>query len=173
MSTLDLRKFPPVKIPLLVGLAVALTTGQLVTPRQGTPVNDAKTRDGNTPIPPEYVCLDEAVKATAPDGSTIFVLLQAKHSECESAVMPSPLSEEDRDLLYKMSVDASNIAALYMADEVREAHGDKRTWASMIETGVSNFRRMRTRLCARHPDMFVYQLKDSGERTAPKSCTKE
>src|SRR5712664_163191 len=71
MAPLDTRNFPPVKIPLLIGLAVALMAGQLVTPRQDTPIHDAKTRDGNTSIPPEYVCLDAAVRATAPDGGTI------------------------------------------------------------------------------------------------------
>jgi hypothetical protein len=173
MPTLGPRNFPPSKVPLLISLAAVLMTGQLVTTRQSTRTDGAQTRATNTPIPPDYVCLDEAVKATAPDGTTIYLSSQAKPGECESAVMPSPLSREDRDLLYKMSVDASNVATFHAADELREAGGQKSTWTPMIETGVKNFRQMRTQLCSQHPDMFVYQLKDDGQRTGPKPCAKE
>jgi hypothetical protein len=131
------------------------------------------TQDKSTPIPLDYVCLDEAVKATAPDGSTVFVSMQSKRGECESVVMPSTLSREDRDLLYKMSVDASNVSTFYMTDELREASGKERTWTPMIEMGVKNFRQMRTQLCSTHPDMFVYQLMDNGQRTAPRPCTQQ
>ncbi len=117
--------------------------------------------------------LDEAVKATAPDGSTVFVSIRAKRGECESAVIPSPLSEGDRDLLYNMSIAASNLSELRLADELRETNGQKRTWAPMIEMGVKNFRRMRNQLWSEHPEMFVYQLKDDGQRTALKSCSTE
>jgi hypothetical protein len=184
------------RIPILIGLVAALTTRQFVTSRLGTPINAAKspprtnttqlhelvnetepvkgqTHEKKAPIPPEYVCLDAIVKADAPDGGTIFVSLQVKPGECESAVMPSPLSRGERDLLYEMSIDARNVYALYIADELRETGGEKRTWTPMIETGVKNFRRIRTQLCSQHPDMFVYQLKDDGKRTAPKSCSKE
>jgi hypothetical protein len=133
----------------------------------------AHNTEPNKAFPPDFVCLDEAIKANAPDGSTVFVSIQVKPSQCQSAVMPSPLSRADRDLLYNMSVAASNINALYMADEMREASGQKRTWTPMIDMGVKNFREMRAQLCAAHPDMFVYQLKDDGQRTAPKSCSKE
>lgn len=129
--------------------------------------------DKNTPVPPEYVCLDEATKANNPDGRTVFVSIQSKPGECGSAVIPSPLSREDRDLLYKMSVAASNINALRAADELREKNGQARTWAPMIEMGVKDFRQMRTQLCSAHPEMFVYQLNDDGQRTAPKSCSAE
>lgn len=72
-----------------------------------------------------------------------------------------------------MTVDASNINAFYAADKLRETGCQKRTGTSMIEIGVKDFRQMRTQLCSMHPDMFVYQLKDDGERVAPKSCSKE
>jgi hypothetical protein len=173
MPTLGPAKLPSSKIPLMISLAVAFASGRLVAPRQAKPVDDTQTRDKNTPIPPDYVCLDETVKATAPDGSTVFVSIESKRGECASAVIPSPLSREDRDLLYKMSLAASNINALYMADELREARGQKRSWAPMIEMGVKNFRQMRIQICSEHPDMFVYQLKDDGERTAPRSCSTE
>jgi hypothetical protein len=133
----------------------------------------ASQSDRNKRDPPEYVCVDESIKATDPDGATVFVTLQSKPGECGSAVMPSPLSREDRDLLYKMSVAASNINALYAADKLRESSGQERTWAAMIEIGVKDFRQKRAQLCSRHPDMFVYQLKDDGERTAPKLCSTE
>ena len=122
--------------------------------------------------PKSYVCLDTVVKATTPDGATIFTSLAAKRGECETVVMPSPLSEEDQDLLLKMNIDANNVSSLLIADEVREVGGAKRTWTPLIDEGVKNFRRMRTQFCAKHPDMFVYQLTDDGERTAPNPCSK-
>jgi hypothetical protein len=120
----------------LVSLAAAIAAWQLAVPQQGTPTNGAHPR--NAPIPPDYVCLNETVKATAPDGTSVFVSMQVKPGECESAVIPSPLSREDRNLLYRMSVDASNVASLYVADELRETGSQKRTWTSMIEMGVKN-----------------------------------
>jgi S1-C subfamily serine protease len=153
-------------------LLLANSTKLQDLPNETEPVK-AQTHNGNPSFPPDYVCLDTVVKAVAPDGGTVFTSLEVKRGECESAVMPSPLSEEDRDLLYKMSIDASNVSELHLADEMREAGGEKRTWAPLIEMGVRNFRRMRTQLCSKHPDMFVYQLEDDGERAAPKSCAKE
>src|SRR5207302_2686620 len=90
------------KIPLLIGLAAALTAGQSVPPRK-----DIRA------IPPDYLCLDTVVKASAPDRGVVFASLEVKRGECESAVMPSPLSEEDRNLLYNMSIDSSNVYGLY------------------------------------------------------------
>lgn len=112
------------------------------------------------------------MKDTAPDGDTVFVSMQVKPGQCESAVMPSSLSGEERDLLYKMSVDASNVTELRLADEMKDANGEKRTWTPMIETGVTSFRQMRAQLCSERPDMFVYQLMNDGKRTSPESCSK-
>jgi hypothetical protein len=171
MAPLDTRRL--LQIIILIVLAGILAGAHFAKrPLQesaGTPQTPAKS----TAVPPEYICLDEAIKAEAPDGSTVFVSLQVKPSQCESAVMPSPLSKEDRDLLYDMSRDASNVSELRFADEIRETGGQKRTWTPMIEMGVKNFRRMRAQLCSKHPEMFVYQLKDDGGRTAPKPCSKE
>jgi hypothetical protein len=115
--------------------------------------------------------LDAVVKAVRSDGSTVFGLMDARRGECESVVMPSPLSKEDRDLLYKMHIDADNVSALYRADQIRETEGKERTWDPLIKEGVKNFRRMRDEFCSRHPDMFVYQVEDDGERITPKPCS--
>lgn len=173
MPTLGPAKLPPSKFLLMMSLAVALESGQSVAHQQVDPRGKKETRENQASIPPDYVCLDEAVKATTADGSTVFLLIQAKHGECESAVVPSPLSREDRDLLYKMSVAASNISALREADELRETSRQERAWAPMIEMGVKDFRQMRTQLCSRHSDMFVYELKEDGERTAPTPCAQQ
>jgi hypothetical protein len=165
MALLDSKQFPPLKISLVVGLALSLTAGQLVP--------SAQRHDEKASVPPEYVCLDTVVKATAPDGDTIFLSLQVKPGQCESAVMPSPLPREDRDLLHEMSVAASNVAELYLADQIRETGGEERTWTPMIETVVKNFRGTRIQLCSRHHHMFVYQLNGDGKRAAPVACSKE
>jgi hypothetical protein len=130
-----------------------------------------RTHTSNPPALTEYVCLDTAVKGESANGrGTIFALSQMRPGECESVVMPSPLFQADRDLLYAMRADASNVEALYEADEIRVASNEERTWAPMIAQGVANFRRMRGQFCSRHPDMFVYDLKDDGERASPRAC---
>jgi hypothetical protein len=99
-------------------LTTALAAGQSVPPQ----------RDGWVPTE-DHVCLDSVVKAQAGDGrGTVFALIQLHHSECDSVIMISPLSQDDRDLLYRMQITASNVFELYMADQVRETGGEKPTW---------------------------------------------
>lgn len=127
----------------------------------------------NPPVPPDYICLDTVAKAVAPDGGTVFAFIHSTQNECEIAVMPSPLSATGRDLLSKMGIAASNVYALYVADQLRESEGQEKTWGPLIAQGVRDFRRMRGQFCSDHPDMFLYQLQDDGEQTAPRPCLGE
>ena len=96
MAPLDTRRLP--LIILLIVLAVILAGAHFAKRPLQENAGTAQTLTKSAPIPPEYICLDEAIKGEAPDGSTVFVSIQVKPGQCESAVMPSPLSKEDSDL---------------------------------------------------------------------------
>lgn len=154
------------------GICIFAQAPQVSAPRKYDS-ETVKTR--STSVSPDYVCLVPVIKAQADGGNgkshTVFAFVQGKPNECESVVMISPLSKEDRDLLMKMSMIEMNTWSLIMDDEMRLMKGKERTWTPMIDMGLEDFRQLRGKFCLKHPDMFVYDLASDGKRTVPKPCT--
>lgn len=95
------------------GICTFAQAPQVAAPRKYDS-ETAKTR--STSVSPDYVCLVPVIKAEADDGNgkshTVFAFVRGKPNECESVVMISPLSKEDRDLLMKMSMIEMNTCHL-------------------------------------------------------------